>query len=297
MEALGNRNKVGDDTGSRSMMTDTEQRQQTVRSRGLVPRTLCIVGMDMTVALAVGFACYPIFIPCPVPGGMKPAFLIACLSVCMVLCFCERGLYAASEINGQSPNWRNIVLAWVQTVALALLVLSASTVFQDSAAQPQAELPGPVIGVPALLLAGCAGTVVTRAFVARVNWGIVLLNRTVIVGDSTAVQELAERIRIARPARFDIVGAFRIESGATADVPVPPVPQALLALEQMIGDDAVDTVLVALLSSQDSLAEFMIRRLSMAPVDVFLYVTSARPEAATAVLPFIADAVPAPAQG
>ena len=75
------------------------------------------------------------------------------------------------------------------------------------------------------------------------------------------------------------------------------VPQALQALEQMIRDDAVDTVLVALLPSQDGLAEFMIRRLSMAPVDVFLYVASARPEAAVEALPLIAEAVTAPGQG
>src|SRR4051812_33065623 len=124
MGALGNRNKVGNDTGSHQMMPDNEQRQRTVRSGGVIPRTLCGVGMDMTVALAACFACYPMLVHGPALGGMKLAALLACLSACMFVCFCERGLYAASVVNGQRPDWRNIVLAWIQTVALAILVLS-----------------------------------------------------------------------------------------------------------------------------------------------------------------------------
>jgi FlaA1/EpsC-like NDP-sugar epimerase len=287
MERMGDPNTDDDDSSPHQLKPGIAQCSLAVRRGGLILRTLCVVGMDLAVALAVSIACYSTFVHAPAPGGAKLAVSLVCLPVCMLACFLERGLYAAAAINGQHPDWKNIVFAWIQTVALTILVVSALAAFCGSTARLQTALAQPLIGagVLAWLLTGCAGVAVARALVARVKLGIVLLNRTVIIGDATSIQDLTARIRAAEPARFDIVSLFQMETDGGAEALAPPAPHELQALEQMIRDDAVDTVLVALPASKERLAEAMVQRLSMAPVDVFLYLTPAPPRPAAELSP------------
>jgi FlaA1/EpsC-like NDP-sugar epimerase len=286
---MGDPNTDGEDSSPHQSKPGIAQRPLTVRRDGLILRTLYVIGMDLAVALTVSIACYSTFVQTPAPGGAKLAVFLVCLPACMVACFLERGLYTATTINGQHPDWKNIVFAWIQTVALTILVVSALAAFCGSTARLQTALAQPLIGagVLAWLLTGCAGVAVARALVARIKWGIVLLNRTVIIGDTASIQDLTARIRVIEPARFDIVGLFRMESDGTVEAHAPPAPCELQALERMIRDDAVDTVLVALPSSKDSLAEAMVQRLSMAPVDVFLYLTPAPPKPAPEPPPLV----------
>ncbi|PPQ26586.1 nucleoside-diphosphate sugar epimerase/dehydratase [Rhodopila globiformis] len=277
MEAMGDPDADGDDSSSHQSRSGVAQPPWKIRRGGLILRTLCVAGLDQAVALVVSISCYSTFAHEPALASVKPVACLAWLPACLFACFLERGLYAAIAINGQRPDWRNIVFAWIQTVALTILLVSVPAVSWGGTTRLHAALAQPLVGagVLAWLLAGSAGVAAARALAARIKWGVVLLNRTVIIGDSASIQDLTTRIRIAEPVRFDIVGLFRMEGDGAADALAAPVPRELLALERMIRDDAVDSVLVALPSSRESVAEAMVQRLSMAPVDVFLYITPA----------------------
>jgi len=105
------------------------------------------------------------------------------------------------------------------------------------------------------------------------------LNRTVVIGDHDSIHDLILRIRTGNRRGFDVVGLFEhTDEGLATVAPLArrsflglPLFGGIDALERMIRQDAVDTVLVALPWSAGEQAGEIIRRVSMAPVNVYVY--------------------------
>ena len=74
----------------------------------------------MTVVAA--FVCFAMFNPARQITSSPVVLPMACLAVCVILSFFERGLYAPAEIVSRDLPWRRIVLAWLQAVAIGTLV-------------------------------------------------------------------------------------------------------------------------------------------------------------------------------
>jgi Undecaprenyl-phosphate glucose phosphotransferase len=239
----------------------------------LASLTLGMIGLDAAVTACTAFLCYILFNPARQITSSSVVIPMACLTVCLSLSFFERGLYAAPEIVSRELHWRKLVLAWLQSVAIGTLATLCLAVV--SGHQNLASGFGQMGGtwLPAFLVLGF-GTL-TGARMARLRFvaGPEPLNRTVIIGEPEAIHDLLLRITTGITRSFDVIG---IVEHAT-DTLSPrnflglPVFSDLDALERMIRQDAVDTVLVALPWSASDQMRMIIQRISMAPVDVYVY--------------------------
>src|SRR5271166_4971835 len=246
-----------------------------------VIRTLGVIGLDAMVTAFVVVTCFCLFHPIRELSTGSVTIPMACLTLCMNLCFFERGLYAEPEINSRSVNWRKIALAWLQTVAAGALIVYLLDSVADSVRGLPPGMAGSLRGrwLPTLLIAGIAAISGGRIFFARAYTASVPLNRTVIIGERDQTQDLIQRIRAGRRRGFDIVGIF--EHGEDLSKAAGPLDNRSLlglpflggldALECMIRKDAVEAVLVALPWSAGDRAGAIIQRLSMAPVDIYIY--------------------------
>lgn len=246
----------------------------------LAMRTLGLVGLDATVTATAALLCVHLFRPLngtaasPAPA---PA-LAACLALCVLASFFERGLYASTEVASAAPNWRKVALAWLQAVAIwTLLSLCLAPALSTSVAGVIETLRGPWL--PTLLVSGLAAILTARALGSLLQARSTPLNRTVIIGDHDSIDDLMLRIRVSRRRSFDVVGIFE-HADAGHETVSPLVRRSFMglplftgvdALERMIRRDAIDTVLVALPWSAGDQAQGIIRRVSMAPVDVYVY--------------------------
>ncbi|MEA2736977.1 MAG: polysaccharide biosynthesis protein PslA, partial [Acetobacteraceae bacterium] len=239
----------------------------------LASLTLGMIGLDAAVTACTAFLCYILFNPARQITSSSVVIPMACLTVCLSLSCFERGLYAAPEIVSRELPWRKLVLAWLQSVAIGTLATLCLAVV--SGHQNLASGFGQMGGtwLPAFLVLGF-GTL-TGARMARLRFvaGPEPLNRTVIIGEPEAIHDLLLRITTGITRSFDVIG---IVEHAT-DTLSPrnflglPVFSDLDALERMIRQDAVDTVLVALPWSASDQMRMIIQRISMAPVDVYVY--------------------------
>jgi Undecaprenyl-phosphate glucose phosphotransferase len=248
----------------------------------LIVGAIGLVGLDAAVTIGVALLCHALFNPQRALPGTAAAIPLACLTVCAVLSFLERGLYAPADVLSRQLNWRKLALAWVQAVAAGTLLMfclaSLSGGFGVPALTAMTEtLAGP--WVPALLPAGFFGLLAARALRIRAFGGPAAANRTVIIGEHEPMRELLRRIAAAPRRAFDVVGVVE-HAAAAADVAAPtvrrsfrglPLYSGIDALERMIRQDAVDTVLVALPWAEGERAQAIIRRISMAPIDVYIY--------------------------
>ncbi|WP_428484938.1 exopolysaccharide biosynthesis polyprenyl glycosylphosphotransferase [Rhodopila sp.] len=252
----------------------------------LALRTLGIIALDVTVAAGAALGTFCLFHPVAEAASSSVIVTIAWLTLCMSFSFFERGLYAAPEIMSPRLNWRKMALSWLQAVAVgALLTFCFAAVADGVTAAPHGmarTLPGPWL--PTLLLAGFVAISLARLACLRVDGGPASLNRTVIIGEPGSMHDLLLRIRSGRRRGFDVVGIFEHEKEPqdTAVATVAPLSarrsflglplfSGLDALERMIRKDAVDTVLVALPWSAGEQARAIVQRVSMAPVNVYVY--------------------------
>jgi polysaccharide biosynthesis protein PslA len=246
----------------------------------LAGRTARLIGLDAAVTACAGFLCFAMFNQAWELTSSRVVIPMACLTVSLILSFFERGLYDPPEVMSRELPWRKIVLAWMQAVAVgALVTICVSAVagpFASSLAHPglermEATLRGPWL--PVFLLTGFAALVIARSLRLRFHAGPEPLNRTVIIGAQEQIHDLVSRIRSGRRRSFDVIGMVEHAGDAPA-ASLQGLPRQLGdidVLEHMIRQDAVDTVLVALPWSDGEQTRAIIDRISMAPVDVYIY--------------------------
>src|SRR6202012_3761533 len=80
----------------------------------LAGRTARLIGLDAAVTSCSAFLCFAIFNPARELTSSPVVIPMACLTVCLILSFFERGLYDASEIMSRALPWRKVALAWLQ---------------------------------------------------------------------------------------------------------------------------------------------------------------------------------------
>jgi polysaccharide biosynthesis protein PslA len=264
-------------TSRMSEVHDASRDSLTRRPR-LAIHTLALIGLDALVTATTAVLCFWAFHPISELASSAAIIPTACLTLCVSLCFLERGLYAAPEVASRELAWRKISLAWPQAIAVGtLLTFCLESGLPRTLSGVTETLSGPWL--PSLLVSGFVAVVAARAARSRLQPGPAPLNRTVIIGDHDSIDDLMLRIRTGTRRGFDVVGIFEYgEPDEDTVVPLVrrsflglPLFTGLTALERMIRSDAVDTVLVALpWSAGDEMRE-IVRRVSMAPVDVYLY--------------------------
>jgi Undecaprenyl-phosphate glucose phosphotransferase len=239
--------------------------------------TIGLIGLDGAVTACTAFLCYTLFNPDREFYSSYVIITISCLTVCLSLSFFERGLYTPPEIVSREVPWRRIMLGWLQAVSVGTL-----TTFCLAALVGHRNLPPGIDEIsttlsgawlPIFLLLGFGTLTGARVFRLRFHAGPRPLNRTIIVGEQEQIHDLLLRITTGVRRSFDVVGI--VEHAAN---PLTlrkfmglPILGDLDALERMIRKDAVDTVLVALPWSAGDQIRTIIQRISMVPVDVYIY--------------------------
>ena len=260
---------------STSRMTEVHDSQTThfpPRPR-LAARTLRLIAVDAAVTACAAFLCFAMFNSVGRLTSSPVVIPMACLTICLTLSFFERGLYAPAEIVSHDLPLRKIVLAWLQAVAVGTLAtFCLDTLTGHSFDHVGATIRG--AWLPTFLVLGFGAVVGVRKLRLRFHAGPEPLNRTVIIGEVEATSDLLYRIRTGARRSFDVIGVVQQH---TTDAPPPreflglPVFVDVEVLERMIRQDAVDTVLIALPWSAGEQMRAIIERISMAPVDVYIY--------------------------
>ncbi len=200
---------------------------------------------------------------------------MAVLSVCVILSFLERGLYAPSEIMSRQLPWRTIMMAWLQAVAIGSLFAFCSAAISESWSPGFHKIGATMRGpwLPAYLIVGYSAVVTARFLRLQLHAGTQALNRTVIIGEEGQVHDLLSRIRTSARRGFDVIGVVEHAGYTMTNRNIPDLPLLgdIDTLERLIRLDAVDTVLIALPWSAADQMRAVIDRLSMAPVDVYIY--------------------------
>jgi Undecaprenyl-phosphate glucose phosphotransferase len=236
----------------------------------LALRILSLAGLDAAVTAVSAMLCYAMFNPPRQLTSSSVVVPMALLTVCMSLSFFERGLYALPEIVSRDLPWRQLPVAWLQAVATGtLLTLCLGTVI----GQQHLSLGA---WVPTFLFLGFGALIGARVLRLRFHIGPASLNRTVIIGEQGQIHDLLLRIRTGARRTFDVIGV--VEHTANAADPMtessfPGLPRFgdIDALERMIRQDSVDTVVVAMPWSAGDQMRAIIQRISMAPVDVYVF--------------------------
>jgi len=127
--------------------------------------------------------------------------------------------------------------------------------------------------LPTFLLAGFGALTGARLLRLRFHAGPEPLNRTVIIGAEEQIHDLLFRIHTSTRRHFDVIGVVAHAAIPTArgNILGQPLLGDINVLERMIRQDAVDSVLVAQPWSAGEPTRAIIDRISMAPVDVFIY--------------------------
>lgn len=246
----------------------------------LAMRTFGLIALDAFVTAFAAAACYGLFNPLgdfTVPSVVLP---LALLTLSVMLSFLERGLYMAPDVVRPQLNGRKLLLAWVQAVAIGTLVtfcvaaIAGATRLSPALEEMSRSLRGPWL--PFFLVSGFTAMITARYVRVQVLRQPAPLNRTVVIGDQQSVQDLVLRLRAAQAGGFDLVGLVEHPLDDAPSIHGTsflglPLHADLETLEQMIRQDAVDTVLVALPWSASDEARHLIQRISMAPVDVYVY--------------------------
>ncbi|WP_428537814.1 exopolysaccharide biosynthesis polyprenyl glycosylphosphotransferase [Rhodopila sp.] len=252
----------------------------------LATLTFALVGLDAAVTAGLAFLCYALFNPARQLDAASVILPIACLTACLSLSFFERGLYAAAEIVSHTVPWRKIVLAWLQAVAIGTLatfclaVISGHGSLAPGFGQMDANQMGATLGgawLPTFLVLGFAGLIAARLVRLRLHAGGKPLNRTVIIGEPEPIHDLLQRMTAGGRRNFDVIGIVDHAANGLGGSSLrehilgSPVIDDIDAMERMIRRDAVDTVLVAFSWSAAEQMRAVIQRISMAPIDVYIY--------------------------
>jgi hypothetical protein len=248
------------------------------RKPNLALQALTAVGIDAMATAVTAFFCYSLFNPLADFTLASVIMPLTLLVLSVNISFLERGLYAGSEVVNMRLNGRRVALAWVQAVALGTLITFCIATLVSMIDMP-ASLPdmmrilrGPWL--PLFLVTGFVSVLTARILRIQTIRAPAALNRTVIIGDGQSIHDLILRLRTGGDGAFDIVSVVEHVPDAAATRPSffgLPVLSDIDALERMIFDDAVDSVLVALAWSAGDDLQQIIQRISLSPVDVYVY--------------------------
>jgi polysaccharide biosynthesis protein PslA len=239
----------------------------------LAMRTLRLIGLDAAITAIAGFICFAMFQPIGQFTSSPVVIPMVCLTVSLILCYFERGLYAPSEVVSRHLPWRRVTVGWLQAVAIGTFIAVCEATLSGS------WISGPTATVlfgmwlPTFLVVGYLALVAARMLRLRFHAGSEPLNRTVIIGEKAPIHDLLFRIRTSRRRGFDVIGIVEHGLPTTERQTMLGLPMFddIAVLERMIRQDAVDTVLVALPWSAGDEMRAIIDRISMAPVDVYIY--------------------------
>ncbi len=241
----------------------------------LAGRTARLIGLDAATTACSAFLCFALFNPLREVSSGHVVLPMASLTVCLILSFFERGLYDAAEVVSRELPWRKISLAWLQAVAFATLATFCVAAVWGPLAPGFEHMGDTLRGawLPVFLLSGFGALIGVRTLRLRFHSGPEPLNRTVIVGEEEQIHDLLFRIRTAARRSFDVIGVVQQAADAPPRDTLLGLPHFgdVDALERMIRQDAVDSVLVALPWSASEQTRAIIDRISMAPVDVYIY--------------------------
>jgi Undecaprenyl-phosphate glucose phosphotransferase len=241
----------------------------------LAGRTARLIGLDAAATACSASLCFIAFNPAREVTSSHVVLPMLSLTLCLILSFFERGLYDAHEVMSREMPWRKIGLAWLQAVAVGTLaticVASVSGPIAPGFEHMGAMLHG--AWLPAFLVTGFAALLAGRVLRLRFYSGPEPLNRTIIIGEETQIHDLVLRIRTAPRRSFDVIGVVQhaVDTLAANTLMGLPRLRDIDELERMIRQDGVDTVLVALPWSSGEQTRSIIDRISMAPVDVYIY--------------------------
>jgi Undecaprenyl-phosphate glucose phosphotransferase len=265
---------IADGTSELSAVRDDQSARFAPRAR-LAGRTARLIGLDAAVTAYTGIVCFAIFNPARHISSSRVVLPMACLTVCMILSFFERGLYDAPEVMSRELPWRKIILAWLQAVAVGTLATFCAAAVWGPLAPGFEQLGATMRGVwlPTFLVVGFWTVIGARRLRLRFHSGPQPLNRTVVIGQEEQIHDLLFRIRTAGRRSFDVIGVVRHPADGTPQETLLGLPHIddIDVLVRMIRQDAVDTVLVALPWSAGEQTQAVIDRMSMAPVDVYIY--------------------------
>ncbi len=155
----------------------------------LAGRTARLIGLDAAVTSCSAFLCFALFNPARELTSSPVVIPMACLTVCLILSFFERGLYDAPEIVSRMLPWRKVTLAWLQAVAIGALVTFclaavggpfAAAIGHHGLEHTGSTLRGPWL--PVFLFVGLIALIAARLLRLRFHAGPEPLNRTVIIG-------------------------------------------------------------------------------------------------------------------
>ena len=255
--------------------------------------TLGLIALDAVVTAGSAMFCYAQLNSVAQIRSSSFAIPLITLTVSLTLSFFERGLYAPLEIVSREMPWRQIVVAWFQAVAIGTLAAFCLAAASSHAnVIPGLDRTGAVLHgawLPAFVVVGLGALVGVRLLRLRFHAGTGALNRTVVIGSASSISDLLPRVTSRTRRGFDVTGIVEFRDAGIAE-PIAdggteyatgmvaeagylgvPLFRDLDALERMIRKDAVDTVLVALPWSASEQIRTIIQRISMAPVDVYIY--------------------------
>ncbi len=250
------------------------------RRPGLAMRTLGLIGLDAAVTFCAAAFCYCLSgsqHDLARPQVVVPLMLLA---LCTAMSFLERGRYSPSEVVSSQLNVRKLALAWVQAVATGTLATACLAALGASGHLPTmlSRMAETLQGgwLPLFVFTGFGALIIARATRIRVLSAPMPLNRTLIIGDLESIHDLVLRLRTGGNRTFDIIGVVehaRNQSAALRQTDLLGLPlfDGIDALERMIRQDGVDTVLVALPWSAGDAVRSIIHRISLAPVDIYVY--------------------------
>ena len=199
-----------DIVSSASGKSEVRQNRTTVfapRPR-LAARALRLIGLDATITAGSAFLCFAMFHPARLFASSPVVLPMACLTVCLVLSFTERGLYAPAEIVSRRLPWPKFAWAWLQAVAIGTLITLCLAAI-SSALAPATSSGFDRMGA-VLRGRGCRHS----SSSASAHWlspgcygfdfhaGPEPLNRTVIIGEGEQIHDLLFRIQRERPSQF-----------------------------------------------------------------------------------------------
>ena len=246
----------------------------------IASRTIRVIGMDAALTACAAFLCFALFNPVRQLVASSVVLPMTCLTISVILSFFERGLYAPPEIVSRDLPWRKVGLAWLQAAALGTLAIlcltSLSRFVSSNTLSAGFDRMGAVVHgawLPAFVITGLLGVLGARVLRIWIHAGPEPLNRTVIIGEAAQMHDLLFRIRTGTRRSFDVIGVVEHSADPVVQQNALGVPLFgdIDALERLIRQDAVDTVLVALPWSAGDQMRVIIGRLSMAPVDVYIY--------------------------
>jgi Undecaprenyl-phosphate glucose phosphotransferase len=241
----------------------------------LAGRTARLIGLDAAMTAGAAMLCFVAFNSAREATSSHVVLPMVCLTLCLILSFFERGLYDASEVMSRTLPWRKLSLAWLQAVAIGVLLTFCVAALWGPLAPGFEHMGDTLRGawLPAFLLAGFSALIGARLLRLRFHAGPEPLNRTVIIGEEEPIHDLLFRIRTATRRSFDVIGVVRNIADSPTRENLLGLPHFgdIDVLERMIRQDAVDTVLIALPWSSGEQTRAIVDRISMAPVDVYIY--------------------------